>query len=56
MMRKQLEEITKKELIYLASVDVLKRLSEQGIDPKIIDRWNRKNAETMGCRPIPLIS
>lgn len=54
-MKEHLEETVKQELIYLASVDVLKRLSEQGIDSKIIDRWNRKNAETMGCRPIPVI-
>ena len=49
-----LREDVKKQMIYLASVDVLKRLLRQGVEKKIIDRLNQKNAEQMGCKIIPI--
>ena len=50
-----MNEDIKKEMLYLASVDVLKRLFKQGIEKDVIDRLNSKNAETMGCKVIPII-
>ena len=50
-----MNEDIKKEMLYLASVDILKRLFKQGIEKEIIDRLNSKNAETMGCKVIPII-
>ena len=49
-----MREDVRKQMIYLASVDVLKRLLKQGVEKKIVDRLNRKNAETMGCKMIPI--
>ena len=49
-----MREDVKRQMIYLASVDVLKRLFKQGVDKKVIDRLNQKNAETMGCKIIPI--
>ena len=49
-----MREDIRKQMIYLASVDVLKRLFGQGVEKKIIDRLNQKNAETMGCKIIPI--
>ncbi len=50
-----MKDEVKKQMIYLASVDVLRRLLQQGIDEKIIERLNQKNAETMGCKAVPII-
>ncbi len=50
-----MKDEVKKQMIYLASVDVLRRLLQQGIDKKIIERLNQKNAETMGCKAVPII-
>ena len=48
------EEI-KKQMIYLVSVDVLRRLLRAGmVDSPIIERLNKKNAETMGCREVEI--
>ena len=49
------DEIGEDDLLYLASVDVLKRLFKQGIEKEVIDRLNLKNAEKMGCKVIPII-
>ena len=49
-----MREDVRKQMIYLASVDVLERLLGQGVEKKIIDRLNQKNAETMGCKIIPI--
>ena len=49
-----MNEEVRKQMIYLASVDVLKRLLKQGVEKKIVDRLNQKNAETMGCKIIPI--
>ena len=49
-----LREDVRKQMIYLASVDVLKRLLGQGVEKMVIDRLNQKNAETMGCKVVPI--
>ena len=49
-----MREDIRKQMVYLASVDVLKRLLGQGVEKKIIDRLNQKNAETMGCKVVPI--
>ena len=44
-----MSEEVRKQMIYLASVDVLRRLLRSGkVERKVIDRLNKKNAETMG--------
>lgn len=49
------EEI-KKQSIYLASVDLLRRMLRDGkFDKQMLDRLNRKNAETMGCKIVELM-
>lgn len=50
-----MREDVRKQMIYLASVDVLKRLFKQGVEKTVIDRLNQKNAETMGCKVVPII-
>ena len=48
------DEITR-QMIYLASVDVLRRLLRSGkVERKVIDRLNKKNAETMGCQVVEI--
>ena len=48
------EEI-RKQMIYLAAVDVLRRLlRSRMIEPTVIDRLNRKNAEAMGCKEVEI--
>lgn len=43
------------EMIYLASVDLLRRMLRSGdFDKNVLDRLNRKNAETMKCRVVDL--
>ena len=45
-----------KEMIYLASVDVLRRLAIAGnVEMKILERLNLKNAETMDCKVVSII-
>ena len=42
-------------MTYLASVDVLYRLLRSGkAERKVIDRLNKKNAETMGCAAVEI--
>ena len=50
------EEKNKNEVIYLASVAVLRRLYQKGIDVKLLERLNRKNAEATGCVPTDFIN
>ena len=46
---------SRKQMIYLASVDVLRRLLRSGkVERKVIDRLNKKNAETMGCAAVEI--
>lgn len=48
------EEI-KRQRIYLASVDILRRLLKAGsLDYEVLERWNRKNADSMNCKPVAL--
>lgn len=48
------EEI-KRQMIYLASVDVLRRiLRDNKFDKKVLDRLNRRNAETMNVKCVEL--
>ena len=45
----------KNEMVYLASVDLLRRMLDSGeFEKEMLDRLNRKNAETMKCRVVDL--
>lgn len=47
-------ESNKNIIIYLVSVDVLKRLLKHGVEKKIIDRLNKINAEKLRCNEIEI--
>lgn len=48
-------EELKNQMIYLASVDMLRRmLRDNKFDKKVLDRLNRKNAETMNVKVVEL--
>ena len=50
-----MSEDLKKQSIYLASVDLLCRLLRDGkFDREMLERLNRKNAETMKCKTVSL--
>jgi len=50
-----MSEEVRKQMIYLASVDVLRRMLQSGIvERTVIDRLNKKNAETMGCKVVEI--
>ena len=50
-----MSEAVRKQMIYLTSVDVLRRLLRSGkVERKVIDRLNKKNAETMGCTAVEI--
>lgn len=43
------------EAIYLASVDLLRRLlRDNQYDRKVLERWNKLNAKSMNCRLVAL--
>ena len=43
------------QMIYLASVDMLRRmLRDNKFDKKVLDRLNRRNAETMNVKVVEL--
>lgn len=44
-----MSEQNKNQMIYLVSLDVLRRLAERGVDRKILDRLNKRNAEKTNC-------
>lgn len=49
------EEI-RKQMIYLASVDILRRLLKTGsVEEHILERLNKMNADSMECLPVALI-
>lgn len=49
-------EKVRKQMVYLASVDVLRRLAKSGqVAIKVLERLNLKNAETMGCKAISIV-
>ena len=48
-------EELRNQMIYLASVDMLRRmLRENKFDKKVLDRLNRRNAETMNVKVVEL--
>lgn len=48
-------EELRNQMIYLASVDMLRRmLKDKKFDKKVLDRLNRKNAETMNVKVVEL--
>ena len=49
------EEKQHNEIIYLAALSVLRKLcADGGVAVKVAERINQKNAEKMGCIPIPI--
>jgi hypothetical protein len=45
----------RRQMIYLASVDILRRLFKSGkVDILVLKRLNKKNAETMGCQVVEI--
>ena len=50
-----MNEEVRKQMIYLASVDVLRRLLKSGkVEPQVIKRLNKKHAEPMGCKAVEI--
>ena len=50
-----MSEQSKNQMIYLASVDMLRRmLRDNKFDKKVLDRLNRRNAETMNVKVVEL--
>ena len=48
-------EELRNQMIYLASVDMLRRmLRDKKFDKKVLDRLNNKNAETMNVKVVEL--
>jgi len=55
MVTKSMPEEIKNQMIYLVTVDMIKRLiKENRVDIKILERLNKKNAETLHCTPITI--
>jgi ribosomal protein S19E (S16A) len=49
------EEKQHNEIIYLMALSVLRKLYTDGkVRAEILERINQKNAEKMGCTPIPI--
>ncbi len=50
-----MSEELRNQSIYLASVDLLRRMLRDGMfDREMLERLNRKNAETMRCKVVSL--
>jgi hypothetical protein len=50
-----MDEIIKKEAVYLAAYSVLKRWYENGnISKAVFERLNRKNTECQGCKMVAI--
>ena len=49
-----MSEQSKNQMIYLVSLDVLRRLAERGVDRKILDCLNKRNAEKTNCAVIEI--
>ena len=46
---------TKRQMIYLVTLDMLRRLAKRGsVDMRILERLNRKNAEKMCCKVLAI--
>lgn len=51
-----MKEEIRKQMVYLASVDVLRRLAKTGnVEIRVLERLNKKNAEKMGCNAVSII-
>ncbi len=45
----------RKQMIYLSALDIIRRLLRDGVaDREVLERLNRRNAESMGCKPVAL--
>lgn len=50
-----MEDVIKKQMIYLAAWGVLKKIFNEGeIDISIVEKINKKNAETLVCDYLPI--
>ena len=50
-----MQDEIRRQMIYLVSVDVLRRLLKSGkVELSVIKRLNEKNAETMGCQAVEI--
>ena len=48
-------EDLRKQMIYLSSLDIIRRMLRDGIASReVLERLNRRNAESMGCKPVAL--
>ena len=50
-----MNETLKNQAVYLLSVSILRHLLKMGEDIKMLERLNKKNAETTGCNLVPII-
>ena len=45
----------RKQMIYLSSLDIIRRMLNDGIASReVLESLNRRNAESMGCKPVSL--
>lgn len=50
-----MSEDLRKQIIYLSSLDIIRRMLRDGIASReALERLNRRNAESMGCKPVAL--
>ena len=50
-----MQDEIRRQMIYLVSVDVLRRLLKYGkLERGVLDRLNERNAEAMGCSVVEL--
>lgn len=50
-----MSEDMKKQMIYLASLDIIRRLLRDGVvSREVLERLNRRNAESVGCKPVAI--
>lgn len=50
-----MSEDLRKQIIYLSSIDIIRRMLRDGIASReVLERLNRRNAESMGCKPVAL--
>lgn len=45
----------KNQMIYLASLDIIRRLLRDGVvSREVLERLNKRNAESVGCKPVAI--
>ena len=50
-----MSEDLKKQMIYLSSLDTIRRMLRDHIASReVLERLNRRNAESLGCKPVAL--